>query len=382
MTSTDAIPHDGVARSHTDHEPMVQLLDEDGNLHEHPEYSAAIADLSTEDLQKMYADMVTVRALDYEGVALQRKGEIGTWGQLLGQEAAQIGVGHAARPQDFMFPSYRENGVAYCRGLPPEKLLKLSRGASHGGWNPQDHNFNISTLVIGTQALHAVGYAMGRARKGKVGNSDPTRDEAVVTFFGDGATSQGDSNEALVFSASFQAPVLFFVQNNQWAISVPKARQSTHPLYRRGDGFGVPGIRVDGNDALASYAVSRTFLDRIRNGGGPMFIEAFTYRMGAHTTSDEPSRYRSSAEEEAWLTRDPLSRFRAFLEKSHGADAAFFAEVDAAAEVVVAGFREACNTMPDPEPESMFDHVYGTEHSLVTAERQEFRRTHELLKGN
>src|SRR5699024_3335848 len=164
----------------------------------------------------------------------------------------------------------------------------------------RDHGFNFPTLVIGTQTLHATGYAMGRARAGRSGTCDATVDEAVVAFLGDGATSQGDVSEALVFSASFAAPVLFYVQNNQWAISVPKARQSAFPLYRRGDGFGVPSIRVDGNDALASYAVSRAFLDRIRAGGGPMLIEAFTYRMGAHTTSDEPSRYRSAAEEDAW----------------------------------------------------------------------------------
>src|SRR5699024_6312378 len=149
---------------------------------------------------------------------------------------------------------------------------------------------------------------------------------------GDGATSQGDVSEALVFSASFAAPVLFYVQNNQWAISVPKARQSAFPLYRRGDGFGVPSIRVDGNDALASYAVSRAFLDRIRAGGGPMLIEAFTYRMGAHTTSDEPSRYRSAAEEDAWRERDPITRFRAFLEREHGVEESYFSRVDAEAE--------------------------------------------------
>lgn len=385
MTETSATEkpsHGGTAISHTDGEPMVQLLDEHGDLHEHPEYSAAIAELSDEDIRRMYADMVTVRALDNEGVALQRKGELGTWGQLLGQEAAQIGIGHATRPQDFLFPSYREHGVAYVRGVPPEKSLALSRGASHGGFNPKDHNVNINTLVIGTQALHAVGYAMGRKRTGTTGTGDSSRDEAIVTFFGDGATSQGDVNEALVFSASFQAPVLFFIQNNQWAISVPKQRQSSHPLYKRGDGFGIPGVRVDGNDALASYAVSRVALDRIRSGAGPMLIEAFTYRMGAHTTSDEPSLYRSSAEEQQWRERDPISRLRLYLEKTQGLTDDHFAEVDAAAAQVTSHFRDAANTMPDPDPVTMFDHVYGSDHPLVTEERQEFLAVQNRLKGN
>lgn len=381
MTDVDTGFHHGVAVSHTDHEPMVQLVDEHGDLHVHPEYSPLIDRLTTADLRRMYADMVTVRAIDYEGVALQRKGELGTWGQLLGQEAAQIGIGHASRPQDFLFPSYRENGVGYSRGVPPEAFLKLSRGASHGGWNPKDYNYNLATLVIGTQALHAVGYAMGRARKGMSGSGDVQRDEAVVSFFGDGATSQGDVSEALVFSSSFQAPVLFFVQNNQWAISVPQRRQTTHPIYKRGDGFGIPGIRVDGNDVLATYAVSRASLDRIRAGSGPMLIEAFTYRMGAHTTSDEPNRYRTSAEEEHWRSLDPIARFRAFLEKTHGLADDDFAQIDADAEAAVIRFREACNTMPDPDPETMFDHVYGSGHPLVTEERQNFRRVHERLKG-
>lgn len=380
MTHATARP--GTVASHTDGEPMVQLLDEEGTLHEHPEYSQALADLTAADIQRMYADMVTVRAIDDEGVALQRKGELGTWGQLLGQEAAQIGIGHATRPQDFLFPSYREHGVGYVRGVPPEKVLSLSRGASHGGWNAWDHNVNINTLVIGTQALHAVGYAMGRARKGATGNGDPTRDEAVITFFGDGATSQGDVNEALVFSTSFQAPVLFFVQNNQWAISVPKHRQSSHPLYKRGDGFGVPGVRVDGNDALATYAVSRVALDRIRSGAGPMLIEAFTYRMGAHTTSDEPSRYRSAAEEQQWQDRDPITRMRTYLTRAQGLTDDYFAEVDTAAAQVVAQFRDACNAMPDPEPLTMFDHVYGSDHPLVAQERQEFLAVQNRLKGN
>jgi pyruvate dehydrogenase E1 component alpha subunit len=361
---------------------MVQLLDENGELHEHPEYSSVIEELSEDELQRMYSDMVTVRALDDEGVALQRKGELGTWGQLLGQEAAQIGIGHAARPQDFMFPSYRENGVAYCRGLPLDAFIKLSRGASHGGWDPHEYNFNLQTLVIGTQALHAVGYGMGRLRKGKVGTGDVQTDEAIVAFFGDGATSQGDVNEALVFSSSFKAPVLFFVQNNQWAISVPKQRQSPHPLYKRGEGFGVPGIRVDGNDPLASYAVSRVMLDSIRNGDGPKLIEAFTYRMGAHTTSDEPSRYRPSSEEDFWRERDPIARFRKYLKKSHRLSESYFEEVEATANTVVHKFRTICNEMPDPHPEVMFDHIYGTEHPLVTEERQEFQRMRKYLMGN
>src|SRR3712207_5312396 len=170
------------------------------------------------------------------------------------------------------------------------------RGTTHGGWNPEDANFHLYTLVIGSQALHATGYAMGVKFDGAYGTGDPATDTAVMVYFGDGATSQGDVSEALVFAASYQTPQVFFLQNNHWAISVPVDRQSRTPLYQRPAGFGIPGIQIDGNDVLASYAVTAHSLDAARTGGGPRFIEALTYRIGAHTTSDDPTKYRDNEE--------------------------------------------------------------------------------------
>jgi pyruvate dehydrogenase E1 component alpha subunit len=241
------------------------------------------------DIKGMYRDMVLVRRVDTEAIALQRHGELGLWASLLGQEAAQIGSGRALSARDMAFPSYREHGVAWTRGLDPMRLLELFRGVTNGSWDPEEHKFHLYTIVIGDQTLHATGYAMGIQRDG-------ADDEAVIVYFGDGATSQGDVSEAFAWSSVFHAPVVFFCQNNQWAISAPQERQSPVPLYRRASGFGFPGIRVDGNDVLACYAVTKKALAAAREGQGPTLIEAFTYRMGAHTTTDDPTRYRMASE--------------------------------------------------------------------------------------
>ena len=193
------------------------------------------------------------------------------------------------------------------------------------------HDFHQYTIVIGAQTLHATGYAMGVERDGCVGTGDPDRDTAVIGYFGDGATSQGDVNEAFVFASSYNAPIVFFCQNNQWAISEPIERQSRIPLFRRAAGFGFPGVRVDGNDVLAVHAVTTAALERARSGNGPSLIEAYTYRMGAHTTSDDPTKYRLADELEHWRLKDPIERVRAYLSRHGAADEEFFAEVDAEA---------------------------------------------------
>jgi pyruvate dehydrogenase E1 component alpha subunit len=302
--------------------------------------------------------------VDAEGTALQRQGELGLWASLLGQEAAQIGSGRAMRPGDFAFPTYREHGVAWCKGVPPVNLLGMFRGVNNGGWDPYKNNFNLYTIVIGSQTLHAVGYAMGVQRDGG--------DDAVIAYFGDGASSQGDVLEAFVFGASYNAPVVFFCQNNQWAISEPQERQSRGPLYQRSRGFGFPGLRVDGNDVLACLAVTRAALKNAREGQGPTLIEAFTYRMGAHTTTDDPTRYRVAAELEAWKLRDPIERVKAYLLRSGAADASFIDQVDAEADELGSWLRTACRAMPDPPPLSMFEHVYAGPQSILDAERDGF----------
>ncbi|MGZ4601131.1 MAG: pyruvate dehydrogenase (acetyl-transferring) E1 component subunit alpha [Oryzihumus sp.] len=360
---------------------LVQLLTPEGERVDHPDYSAYVADLDADDLRGFYRDLVLVRRVDAEATALQRQGELGIWASLLGQEAAQVGSGRALRPQDYAFPTYREHGVAWCRGVNPLNLLGLFRGVNHGGWDPDEKNFHLYTIVIGAQTLHATGYAMGIQRDGAVGTGDADRDAAVVAYFGDGATSQGDVNEAFVYAAVNNAPVVFFCQNNQWAISEPNDRQTRIPLYQRARGFGFPGVRVDGNDVLAVYAVTKAAMDAARSGQGPMLIEAFTYRMGAHTTSDDPTKYRVSAEVEVWKHRDPIARLKAYLTAHAMADTEFFDAVDREADELAATVREGCLTMPDPEPLSMFDHIYVEEHPVVEAERAEFAAYHASFEG-
>ncbi len=356
-------------------EELIQLLTPEGQRVQHPDYPL---DVSARELQGLYRDLVLVRRLDTEAIALQRQGELGLWASLLGQEAAQIGSGRALSPQDMAFPTYREHGVAWCRGVDPLKLLGLFRGVSHGGWDPAEHNFHLYTIVIGSQTLHATGYAMGIQRDGATGGStsedgaSEDRGEAVIAYFGDGATSQGDVNEAFIWASVNNAPVVFFCQNNQWAISAPLERQSRIPLYQRARGFGFPGVRVDGNDVLACLAVTRAALKAAREGQGPTFIEAFTYRMGAHTTTDDPTRYRMAAELEAWKLRDPIERVKAYLLRSGAADTAFVEQVDAEADELGAWLREACRAMPDPAPLSMFENVYAGPQPIIDAERDTY----------
>jgi len=353
---------DGQAGSRVE---TVQLLTPEGERLEHPDYPL---ELSADEVKGLYRDLVLVRRIDTEAIALQRQGELGIWASLLGQEAAQVGSGRALGPRDMAFPTYREHGVAWCRGLDPMKLFELFRGVSHGGWDPAEHNFHMYTIVIGAQALHATGYAMGIQRDGLVGEDG----EAAIVYFGDGATSQGDVNEAFVFASVFNAPVVFFCQNNQWAISEPLERQSRVPLYQRASGFGFPGVRVDGNDVFACLAVTRKAMQAAREGQGPTFIEAFTYRMGAHTTTDDPTRYRLAAELEAWKLKDPVERVKAYLVRTGGADQAFFEAIEAEAADVGRGVRQACLAMPDPEPLAIFENVYSEPNALLAAEREQF----------
>ncbi|NTW39560.1 MAG: thiamine pyrophosphate-dependent dehydrogenase E1 component subunit alpha, partial [Cellulomonadaceae bacterium] len=310
------------------------MLTPTGERLDNPEYDHRVSHLDATALRGLLRDMVLVRRFDTEATALQRQGELGLFPQALGQEAAQVGSGRALATQDYAFPSYREHGVAYVRGVDLVDVLRQFRGVDHGGWDTREHNFHLYTLVIGSHPLHATGYAMGLQRDGLVGSGDPARDSAVIAYFGDGATSQGDTNEAFVFAAVNNAPVVLFCQNNQWAISEPTDRQSRVPLVERGRGFGVPSVRVDGNDVLACYAVTAEALERARTGGGPTFIEAFTYRMGAHTTSDDPSRYRSSAEEEEWRRKDPIDRLRQHLEAIGELPASFVEGLDAEGEAL------------------------------------------------
>jgi 2-oxoisovalerate dehydrogenase E1 component alpha subunit len=353
--------------------PTVQLLSPEGVLQtgaSAEQYLPYIEALSDDQLRQFHRDMVITRRFDAEATNLQRQGQLALWPPSHGQEAAQVGSACAMRPQDHIFPSYREHAVGLIRGIDAVDIVRLMRGVTNGGWNPAENgNFHLYTLVLGSQTLHATGYAMGINFDGTSASGNPETDEAVVVYFGDGSTSQGDVSEALVYAASFQTPQLFFLQNNQWAISVPVSVQSRTPLYLRAEGFGVPSVRVDGNDVLASYAVSRKNLDEARAGGGPRFIEAMTYRIGAHTTSDDPTKYRLNEELESWIARDPIVRFEAWL-RSRGEDDGFFAELAVEAEDFAADVRKRTLELGAPSADLIFDNVYSEQHPVMDAQKQ------------
>jgi pyruvate dehydrogenase E1 component alpha subunit len=354
------------AHDETSDVDYVQLLTPEGMRVESDDYAFTGSD---SDIAGYYRDMVLTRRIDTEATALQRQGELGLWASCLGQEAAQVGSGRAIGPRDEVFPTYREHGVAQCLGVDPLTLLRLFRGIDLG-WEAGEARFHTYTIVIGAQTLHAVGYAMGLERDGLVGTGDPERDAAVIGYLGDGATSQGDVSEAFVFASSYNAPVVFFIQNNQWAISEPIERQSRIPLYKRAAGFGFPGVRVDGNDVLAVQAVTKHAMDRARSGNGPFLIEAYTYRMGAHTTSDDPTKYRLGDEVEYWRLKDPIARVRAYLTRNGSVTESFFGEIDAEADDLAADLRHGCLTLTDPKLLDSFDHVYADPSPLVTEQKQ------------
>jgi pyruvate dehydrogenase E1 component alpha subunit len=354
-------------------EATLQLLSPAGSLVESDrtaEYLPLIEQLTDAQLREVHRVMVLTRAFDMEGTNLQRQGQMGLWVPSLGQEGAQVGSGFAMRPQDHIFPSYREHAVGIIRGLDVLNIVRLLRGLTHGGWTAADNgNFHIYTMVLGSQTLHATGYAMGVTLDGKAGTGNPEVDEAVITYFGDGSTSQGDVNEALVFAASYQTPELFFLQNNQWAISVPVSKQSRTPLYLRAGGFGIPGIQIDGNDVLISYAASRKFLDEARAGQGPRFIEALTYRMGAHTSSDDPTKYRTDEETAHWAELDPIVRFETYL-RSRGEGDGFFAELVTEAADLTEDIRRRTLELPVPPLGDIFDHVYSEPHPQLAEQKR------------
>jgi len=377
-----ATPEDMVAALHATDEggaDLVQLLTPEGERVRDERFDSYAADIGVAELQGLYRDMVLVRRFDREANALQRQGQLGIWVPLLGQEAAQIGAGRALAPMDMAFPSYREHGVAWCRGIDPTELLGIFRGTDQGGWDSRATRFHLYTIVIGNQCLNATGYAMGQKFESKVGDGPDT--EATMCFFGDGATSQGDVHEGFVWAAVYDAPVVFYCQNNQWAISEPTERQTRVPLYKRAQGYGFPGIRVDGNDVLACLAVSRWALEECRTGNGPVLVEAFTYRMDAHTTSDDPTRYRLADELELWKLKDPIERVRVHLVRSLGVEQGYFDEIAAESDALAERFRRFCNEMPPPAPDRIFSQVYAEESPLVAAQREAFLAYHASFEG-
>ncbi|MEB3023950.1 pyruvate dehydrogenase (acetyl-transferring) E1 component subunit alpha [[Mycobacterium] crassicus] len=338
----------------------VQLIGPDGAPTAEQRYSR---DLPEETLSWLYEQMVLTREIDIELVNLQRQGELALYASCRGQEAAQVGAAAPLHKTDWLFPQYRELGVFLTRGIPAWHVAAAWRGTWNGGLEFTAKCCAPISVPIGTQALHAVGAAMAAQRLDE--------HSVTVAFVGDGATSEGDVHEALNFAAVFAAPCVFYVQNNQWAISVPLRRQTAAPsLAHKAIGYGMPGIRVDGNDPLACFAVMTEAAERAREGGGPTLIEAVTYRLGPHTTSDDPTRYRSEAEVDHWSALDPIPRYRTYLGNIGVWSQRLEDRIVARAKRLRTELREATVGADDVDVDEVFTAVYAE----ITPELQQQRR--------
>ena len=344
-------------------DPIVALLSPDGVLTAEGERVAAVSD---ETLRDLYRWMVIGRRLDTEGLNLQRQGELGLWGPYTGHEAAQVGAACAMASTDWIFPYYRDFAMAVCRGIDPGAILTIFRGLTHGAWNPYDYRFGPFIIPVGTQIPHAVGFAMGCALDGE--------HIATLVGFGEGATSTGDWHEAMNFAGVFHAPVVFLCENNQWAISVPMDEQVSGRVADRAAGYGFPGVRIDGADVLTVYAVVKAAAERARSGGGPYLVEALTWRVGPHTTSDDPTRYRTKEEEATWRadTHDPIARCAQRLRERHAWDDGFAQRVEAEAEERAAAMRRTLLAATPDHPGAVFDLVYANPPAALMQEKTEF----------
>src|SRR6202795_206824 len=344
----------------------VSILDSDGNLD-----TALEPELSHEDLKRLYRAMVLGRRLDERMLKLQRQGRIGTFAPIKGQEASQMGSVFTLMPTDWMVPSFRETAALLWRGWPIEKILSLFARRLEGGQpGPGQRDLPI-TIPVATQLPHAVGIAYGIQYRGE--------DAVVMAYFGDGATSEGDFHEACNFAGVWHVPVVFVCQNNQWAISVPfKKQTNSRTIAQKALAYGFPGIQVDGNDVLAVYAASREAVDRARAGDGPTLIECVTYRLGVHTTADDPTKYRSAEEVAAWERKDPLTRFVAYLEKKNLLEPG----LDQAIDEEIARGVTAFEATAAADPLGMFDHAYAELPPELAAERAELEARLAATTGN
>lgn len=339
----------------------LQVLSEKGRLDRKLEPA-----LDRDQLIGLYHAMMLAREADARMLKLQRQGRIGTFPLCSGQEAAACGVAAAMRPTDWLVPAFREIGALLMRGIPLEQIFALYAGYEEGNHNPQAPRTLPIAVPVGSQLPHATGLAFAARALGEP-------ETAVVAFLGDGATSEGDFHEAINFAAVWSAPVVFVCQNNGWAISLPRSEQTaSETLAQKAIAYGVAGLQVDGNDVLAVYRATAEALDRARSGGGPTLIEAVTYRLLQHTTSDDPKKYRSDEEVDAWWRRDPVPRFRAYLEKKglwdEAREQALAERVKAEIDAAVERFEARAPAKPD----APFDHVLATPPRAVEEQRVEF----------
>lgn len=348
----------------TDRVDTLSVLDADGSVD-----NALDPDLSDDLLMKLYRFMLLGRRFDERLVSLQRQGRVGTFPPVSGQEAAHLGPVAVLKDSDWMVPAFRETTAELWRGRSLESVILSIAGFSEGAAMGEPGNNLPISIPVGSQMLHAVGLAWAmKYRK---------TDGVAMTFFGDGATSEGDFHEAMNFAGVYQAPVVFICQNNQWAISVPRRKQTrSETIAQKAVAYGMPGIQADGNDVLAMYVAAGEAVERARSGGGPTLIEAVTYRMSVHTTADDPTRYRTDEEVESWREKDPLKRFQAYLsgrgllspEKIEKTEADVRREIQAAVDRAEAAMK----SMGDPL--DMFDHAYAEMPPSLREQREQFAR--------
>ncbi|PSK61574.1 3-methyl-2-oxobutanoate dehydrogenase subunit alpha [Micromonospora sp. MH33] len=319
-----------------------------------------------EALREMYRRMVVGRRFDVQATALTKQGRLAVYPSSRGQEACQVGGVLALRDTDWVFPTYRESMALTARGIDPVEVLTLLRGDWHCGYDPTAVHTAPQCTPLATQCVHAAGLAYGESYQG--------RDTVALAFIGDGATSEGDFHEGVNFAAVFKAPVVYFVQNNKYAISVPLSRQTAAPsLAYKGVGYGVPSEQVDGNDPVAVLAVLTRAVEHARAGRGPYLVEAHTYRMEPHTNADDQTRYRDAEEVEAWRDRDPIARLEAYLRNRGVLDDAAVAAIAEEAEAYAAALRDRMNAQPEVDPLSLFDHVYAEPTPQLVEQREQVR---------
>jgi pyruvate dehydrogenase E1 component alpha subunit len=339
--------------------PIVRLVAPDGTTVGDVEVG-----LSEDERRELLRLMIRSRRLDRECWALQRQGELTVYPPFEGQEAAQVGSAFALGPDDFVFPSFRELAAAVVRGVDVVEYLEYHRGAWHGGpYDPIATRFAPICVPVATQIVHAVGWAMGARLDGSSACS--------LAYFGDGSASEGDFHEGANLAAVFRAPTILFCQNNGWAISVPSSEQFVAPIAARAAGYGMPGVRVDGNDVLAVYAVTREAVERARAGEGPTLIEAITYRIGSHSTADDAALYRDDEEVTAWRERDPIDRYRTYLLDAGTIDDAFVRSCDDEAEAGVADVRADLTALGERPAAEMFDHAFADPPPTLLRQREE-----------
>jgi pyruvate dehydrogenase E1 component alpha subunit len=340
----------------------LSILNEHGDLDESLEPT-----LDGPVLLKLHRTMLLARRFDERLLSLQRQGRIGTFPPIAGQEAAHLGAVAVLRSSDWIVPAFREMAADIWRGRSLESIIIYNNGFSEGGRVPSDRSDLPISIPVGSQILHAAGIAWGMQYRNK--------DEVAMTFFGDGATSQGDFHEGLNFAGVFQLPVIFVCQNNQWAISIPRSKQTrSKTLAQKAIAYGIHGIQVDGNDILAVYAAAKEAAERARTGEGATFIECVTYRMSVHTTADDPKRYRTEAEVEEWRQKDPITRFQKYLlRKGLFTQDAIQAEETAIAAEIQSAVEHAEEEMKRlGDPLLMFDHAYGEMPDYLKTQKEEF----------